>query len=758
MRSKRPWLLLVVVTSGLLWLANSANASSQTPQIPLPGDCIPQFSVPMPVFGPAGPIPRVDAARHRHLTVTMQEIDQQVLPVDTGSNYPADYIDPFTGASTACPTVSTGPTRVWAYGITDTFTGTILAPANWPAVTIEARRFIPTTVTYVNDLPSADQGGIVQGLISTDKSIHWADPLNSPGANPCMDNPAAPGCSDPFVGAPPAVPHLHGAEDSSFVDGGPDAWFTADGKQGPGYFSLYDAGPGTAVYRYLNDQEPGTLWFHDHALGATRTNVYSGLEAFYYLRAPLREPLGLPNGPYDIEMAIQDRQFDTSGQLLFPDGSNGLCGTGIPGDPCLNGPPGNPDIHPFWIPEFIGDVTVVNGAPWPVLKVEPRRYRLRLLNGSNARFYNMDFGGLPVFAVGADDNYLDAPVPLSKVFLAPGERMEVVVDFGGAPGQTVDVTNDAQIPFPDGLIPGVNQPGMAKVMRFEVGATLSFTRRHGDDEDHEDKHFHHSRDNSCDPAKGECRRLIPMVRLTDGQGHLAPGVKIDKVRQLILKEFADPATDAPAIVLVNNTFWDGNRSPNIAREFGGTFDAPSELPRVGSTELWEIINLTGDAHPMHTHLTQFQILDRQSYDLSYLDNWGAAFADPGSAGGYKCGSSSGDPQNPCPGYGPPLSYLTPNSDGALGGNPAIGPYLLADATPPAPWEAGWKDTAKAMPGQVLRLVIRWTPSSIPVWPGKSYAGHNFYRFDPTEGPGYVWHCHIIDHEDNEMMRPYRVVK
>ena len=197
--------------------------------------------------------------------------------------------------------------------------------------------------------------------------------------------------------------------------------------------------------------------------------------------------------------------------------------------------------------------------------------------------------------------------------------------------------------------------------------------------------------------------------------------------------------------------WDGTRSPSIADDFA---DGISELPRVGSIEEWDIINLTGDTHPIHTHLTQFQILNRESFDVEgYTEAWDAAFTGvdvpllPGCVA-----------DEFCPGYGPPLDYLTPNNDGAIGGNPAVGPYLQGDATPPGEWEAGWKDTAKVQPGQVMRIIIRWAPTSTPLKKNKSMAGKNQYPFDPTKGPGYVWHCHIVDHEDNEMMRPYKVTK
>lgn len=705
-----------------LFAAGLASASTLVQQTWLPGSRIPQFEAQLPVFGPAGSIPRVNALQHPSLKVTMKEINQQVMPASTGI----------------------GPTRVWAYEISDSVTGMVVGTAHWPAVTVEATRTIPTTVTYENQLPSfgstikigaVSTTALLQGLISVDKTIHWADPLNSPNMNPCMDNPlGAIDCSNPFTSSVPAVPHLHGGEVPSAFDGGPEAWFAPNGKKGPSYSSYTPTTAGKAVYVYPNLQEPGTLWFHDHALGATRTNVYSGLAAFYFLRDSSKEPVNLPTGKYEIELAIQDRQFDTNGQLFFPDGSGG-CGSGLPTDPCLNGPPPNPDMHPFWNPEFVGDVVVVNGAPWPKFNVEAKRYRFRLLDGSNARMYNLKFGDVsigqptpPVYAIAADDNYLNTPARVQSVFIAPGERADVIVDFTGLAGKTVTVTNDAPVPYPDGLVPGsAGQEKMGQIMRFNVVAPVGG-------------------DTSCNPATGGCRRPTPAVALTDGRGHLASGVKIDKVRQLVLKE--NEGAGGPLEVFVNNTSWDGRNSAGIKAIFPG--DGVSELPRIGSTELWEIINLTSDAHPIHTHLTQFQILNREGYDTNlYPPIWEGAFGTGPVPLPSDCVAGTF-----CPGYGPPRAYNVPNADGALGGNPAISPYLLHNATAPAPEEAGWKDTAKVQPGQVLRMVIRWAPTST----ASSAAGQNYYSFDPTQGPGYVWHCHIIDHEDNEMMRPYKVAK
>jgi FtsP/CotA-like multicopper oxidase with cupredoxin domain len=770
-----------------VFLAGTAGASTLVPQTALPGGCIPQFAVPMPVFGPAGPIPRVNALGHRDITVTMQEIEQSVLPTDT-SKYNPQYFDPFSQTYLNCPDgLTVQKTRVWAYGISDSKTGQKLAPANWPAVTVQARRFIPTTVTFKNKLPKFGEPitingvkttGLVQGLVTVDQTIDWADPLGQAALNGCNMFPQDPTnvftinpnlnpyCNTPYQDSPPAVAHLHGAEASSFVDGGPLAWFTPDGHKGRDYYTRYNAGPGAAVYKYDNFQEPGTLWFHDHVMGQTRTNVYSGMAAFYFLTDPRTQPRALPGGAFEIEMAIQDRQFDTNGQLFFPDGSSSplpgaaQCGSGLAGDPCLNGPPPNPLNHPFWNPEFVGDVAIVNGAPWPVLHVAPARYRLHLLDGSNARMYNLDFGAAPVYVIAQDDSYLDKPVKVGKVFIAPGERNDVIVDFSKLAGQTITVTNDAPIPFPGGLFPvphtdpatgltlPADQPQMASIMQFVVDKPLLLP------------------DVSCDPAQGRCGRPFPMVKLTDGNGNVAPGVKIDKKRQLILKEFEGPG--GPLMVMVNNSQFMGSASPGIdATVFP---DGITEVPQQGSIEEWEIINLTMDAHPMHTHLAQFQILNRQPFDLDgtmgsgiaggYLGAWNAAFGTDPTMAPLFTGCTVGQF---CPGYGPPLPYQVPNADDALGGNPAIGDkavpsFLLGTPQPPPPQEAGWKDTAKAHPGEVMRILIRFTPTSIPNFRNFSFKGLNLYPFDPTKGPGYVWHCHIVDHEDQDMMRPYKVSK
>lgn len=769
-------LLLIEVTA--------ARASVLVPQTAVPGACIPQFAVSMPVFGPGGSQPRVNTKQHSLITIEMKEAKQQVLPTDPAA-YPATYFDTINQAEAPCPAVNIQETQVWAYETTDTLTGKLLGPASWPAVTLEATRSNPAVVQYVNNLPpfnySNQSGtsfvdGLVQGLVSIDQTNLWADPLamachsRIPPVN-CVQTPDD-ACCRPFVGPAPTVPHLHGAEVPPGFDGGPTAWFTPDGRKGPQYKTLGRPGPGKAVYLYNNSQEPGTLWFHDHNLGATRGGVYSSLAGFYLLRDSAKEPKRLPSDAYEIEMVLQDRQFDTNSQIFFPDGSGADVATSN-----LNGPPTNPDIHPFWSPEFIGDVSIVNGAPWPVLKVEPRRYRFRLLNGANARVYRLTFGA-PTYQIVSDAAYLDKPVAVGQVFIAPGERADIIVDFSKLAGKSITVANDAPVPFPDGLYPvphidpngaviPADQPQMASIMKIQVARSCA------------------TKDQSCDPALGQCQRPTPVLKLTDGNGNIARGVKVDKVRQLILKEHG--GAGGPIEVLLNNTSFDGmilnQMSPNLPA------DGISEAPRVGSIEMWEIINLTGDAHPIHTHLVQFEILNRESFDVDGTMGSGI----PGGYIGYDDGvtpripgawpkaytplmssplcfnidpNPADDPFNPCPGFGPPLPYnnngrtttlANGNKVQVVGGNPDVAPYLLHDAQAPLPQEAGLKDTAKANPGEVMRILMRFAPTGVPLTPNKSLAGVNLYPFDPTQGQ-YVWHCHILDHEDNDMMRPYKVVK
>jgi len=680
--NRRTFLKIAGTTAGAISLGvvlskfpiPSAAASVQIPQVPLAGGAIPKYVDPLLL--PA----RIDAtAPCTVLEITMSEFEQQVLPSDFVAG-------PYSGK-----------TLVWGYN------------CSFPGPTIVAQRNVPLRVKWVNNLVNP----YLQKLLTVDQTLHWADPLGTTHNNMCMMHPVPlpSACGQPYTGPVPTVVHLHGGEVEAPSDGHPEAWFTPCLEyKGPTFRKT--------KFIYHNRQEATTLWYHDHALGTTRLNVYAGLAGFYFLRDwwdATNNPNGterpdLPGGPldsdpkYEVEIVIQDRMFDTDGQLFFPD-------LGI-----------NPTVHPYWIPEFFGDVIVVNGKAWPYLIVDPRRYRFRFLNGSNARFYRLSLGPkLPFWVIGTDGGFLDKPVMVKELFIAPGERADVIVDFAPIAGTNIIMTNSAKAPFPDGTAPDPRTVG--QIMQFRVGPAP----------------VPPVTDPSYDPATGVPLRTS-MVRLASA-GALVPGVTPNKTRLLTLNEVMGPL--GPLEILLNNTKWDGTMSPNA----GGI----TEMPQVGSTEVWEIVNLTADAHPIHLHLVQFQLINRQAFNVSaYMKKYNsmfpaATFNNVAYPGGVYI-----------PEYGPPLLYTdTFPLYRKFGGNPDITPYLQGPARPPDPEEIGWKDTFKMFPGEVTRIVVRWAPQDIAV--GAVSPGTNRYRFDPTCEPGYVWHCHILDHEDNEMMRPYIVI-
>lgn len=730
MPSRRTFLKAGAVAGAGLFVpaaAWRAWASTTLPQTPLLGANIPKFVEPLTTF--VG-----ERVTSQYFNVIMREFQQNVLP---DSLY-ATMVPPFNQG-----------TSVWGYQVDG-------RPPFYPGFTVEAQRGRATTVNYVNNLPSPIRSRL-EPLLTIDQTIHWADPLHT-GSSMHM------GSFQPYQGTIPTVVHLHGAEVPSASDGAPEAWFTQDGIHGPGYSTLEDTfgsnSSNAAVFQYPNTQQATTLWFHDHALGMVRINVFAGLAAMYFLRDQFDtgrsdNPLRLPAGKQEVELVIQDRQFDTNGQLLFPDGTPADNPTG------LNGTPPNPGAHPFWIPEFFGDAIVVNGRTWPFFNVEPRRYRFRVLNASNARFYQMNLvdstsqaPGPVIWKIGSDGGLLNTPVKLSDgndpnslpLFLAPSERADVIIDFSAFAGRSFTLTNSAVFPFPSGGPPDPAVDGI--IMQFRVNLPLS------------------SQDTTFNPASGAAlrggRNQEPaIVQLANQRtGTLGNGVTPLVKRQMVLLEVEGPG--GPLMVTLQNSRWtgthDGTNIP-ISGSAPASMGQPyffTEQPRVGSTEVWEIANLTQDAHPIHIHLIQFQLMNRQNFDVT---NYRALYDSKFPGGTFEgllpdgtLGLMNYAPGTFIPGYGPPSPYLTPNADGAIGGIPALSKFLQGSIVLPDNNDVGWKDTLKMYPGQVTRIVIRWAPIDTSVTGVKP--GQNLYTFDPTEGPGYVWHCHIIDHEDNEMMRGY----
>lgn len=447
--------------------------------------------------------------------------------------------------------------------------------------------------------------------------------------------------------------HLHGGNTAPGSDGGPLDVFTSGASR---------------TYHYGNTQEAAGLWYHDHSLGITRLNVYAGLAGGYLVRNADDPGDGtvLPAPPFEVPLVIQDRMFRPDGTLDYP-------------------PNMNPTTPRPWAPEFFGDVATVNGKAWPNLDVRQGKYRFRVYNGSNARFYNLKFvvGGAArvFFQIGTDGGLLDAPVRLNALLLGPGERADLVVDFAGlAPGTSVTLTNNANSPFPSGpTAEAVGGVPLRQIMRFTVTAggkpwTAALPSR---------------------------LRATPITRLSD---HVTLATV---TRNMTLVEVLDEA-DAPLMALLNN------------RAFDST-DYQSVPVQSDSLERWELINLTGDAHPIHLHFTQFQLLNRQRID----------------AAGYLAATYGDD--DVVPGSG---SYTAPQV------NPPVTPYLVGQPRPAPANQRGWKDTIVAMPGEVTRILVPF---------GAGAAGGAPLAIGASHTGDYAWHCHILEHEDNDMMQHYRIV-
>lgn len=543
-------------------------------------------------------------------------------------------------------------TTVWGYGTAGQL-------GTFPGRTFEVQQGQAITVTYVNNLVDA-LGNPLPNRMPVDTTLDWANPGAVGGLTPV-----------------PAVAHLHGGDSQYLSDGLPDAWATPfEGQEDGTTILAPQSGRLFAKpYTYENTQEAGTLWYHDHALGITRTNVYMGLAGFYILRDAnensLRASGVLPSHPYEVPVVIQDRLFTADGSLSYPSAATG----NLP--------------NPTHLPEFFGNVVLVNGKTWPKLDVEPRKYRLRMLNGSDSRFYDMRFeyftqnrqvtpgGGVPVpvLVIGNELGLLDTPAApeltgrpglpgvAGVLAIGPGERYDVIVDFSGMPaGSRVVITNTARSPYPDASLPENNLTD--RLMAFDVTLPLSATPNASVD-------------------------IGVNLRPVSGPLPIPSDVGVP-TRRILLFEGTD------ALGRLQTMLGPVDQDPVTGQVGTLTFKDPiTERPGVNTTEIWEFYNATVDAHPLHMHLVDFRILDRQTF----------------------------------------TGTLTPkvNSDGSNG---AILSNIVKTGAPlpVSAWESGKKDTAKMFPGEVIRVLV------------------SFKR----QGE-YVYHCHILSHEDHEMMRPYEVV-
>jgi spore coat protein A len=551
-------------------------------------------------------------------------------------------------------------TTVWSYGSSahpETF--------NYPSFTINARVDHPVRVTWINQLVDR-QGRFLPHLLPVDPTLHWANP---PGGVDGRDStPTFSTTPGPYTGPVPIVTHLHGGHTREESDGYPEAWYLPAARDIPAAFasvgSFYDEfrgkfaarygikwEPGTATFQYDNDQRATTEWFHDHTLGITRANVYAGPAGFYLLRGGSSDlPPGVLPGPapalhdrpgtryYEIPIVVQDRSFNADGSLFYP-ASRAFFGD-------YNGPyiPAT-EVPPIWNPEFFAKTLVTNGRTWPVLNVEKRRYRLRFLNGCNSRFLILKIAAnptarpaaaaLPIWQIGNDGGFLPKPVRLEQVLLGPANRADVLVDFTDVPeGTELFLVNEGPDgPYPGGT-PGTDFPPSdpnttGQVIKFVVGPRVGADR-------------------SVPPDQLRLPRIAPLGQVTN-------------TRRLSLSERM--SQDVPVATLLGTVDAAGTAVPLRWH------DPITETPQVGATEIWELRNTTADAHPIHVHEVQFEVVGR----------------------------------------------------GADGNQP------------PTPSEGGFVDTVTALPNEITRIKLEFDR------PGR-----------------FVWHCHILEHEDNEMMRPYQI--
>ncbi|MCW2238040.1 multicopper oxidase domain-containing protein [Azospirillum canadense] len=536
-------------------------------------------------------------------------------------------------------------TTVWGYGVMSIDGKSVPFTPSYPGPTILARSGVPIRVTWKNALPASGY----PASIPVDTSLHMA-------------------MVDYAGGRVPLVTHLHGGHTQAAFDGFPESFYTQGGDSG------------TYIYDY---SQPGaTLWYHDHALGVTRLNVYMGLAGFNLVRDATIDglmtgqggaPGVLPDAQHEVGAAIQDRAFTADGQLYRPGntaddplpGAGGTVGEEFPGS----------HGYPFATPEFFGDVLLVNGKAWPKMDVDRTTYTLHLLNGSDSRFYVLKLSSacVKMTLVGTDGGLLPKAITIDngdgthteeeRIVLTPGDRADVVLDFSKlAPGYIVTLENDgpAWSPFQGLDIPdeeSAHGTSVGEVMQFQVTGN----------------------------APAAAATVQNGTILNPNFRELAATVDLGKVTVRKLGLFEDEMPDGhiqPKLGVAEDTT-DINGRPV---KYGALMwdDATTEDPLRGSTEVWEIYNTTADAHPIHLHQVQFQVLGK--YRIADEDL---------------------------------------NGDGVVGND-----YRASDAVRLRPEDTGNQDTVWVAPGEMLRIV---------------------QTFDLTGE--YVWHCHILSHEDNEMMRP-----
>jgi spore coat protein A len=664
-----------------LYVGSSLGGFTQVAEAAIPGGTIdlttlPKFVSPLlipPVMPKAGTIRLKGGKQGDYYKISMKQFAQQILP-------------------TGLPM-----TTVWGYGAVAAASERGLLIHNAPSLTIEAQANRPVRVKWINDLKDA-RGRYLPHLFAVDPTLHWANP---PGGIAGRDSrPTFLETPGPYTGPVPIVTHVHGAVgvgDES--DGYAEAWYLPPATDIPrGYASKgtwyeffkskaranYRAewGPGFATFQYPNENRAATIWYHDHALGMTRLNVYAGPAGFYIIRggpagdaavldtrsgtrAVLPGPAPRANDAfpstktyYEIPIAIQDRSFNNDGSLFYPNAREFFDGDAGPYIP-------HSDVSPIWNPEFFGNTIMVNGNTWPFQTVQKRRYRFRFLDGCQSRFLILDFSKIPgveVWQIGNEGGFLEAPVNLTadnrnQLLMGNAERADMIVDFTNVPvGDYVLGNVGPDEPFGGGApdADSVADPATTgQILQFKVVPAVA-----------------------TDPTTPPQYLKLPAV---------APLPAPVRTRQLALLEMMsmEPSPDSdrgPVEAVLGTVGPDGFATHRMWDE------AITENPSAGDTEIWEFYNFTVDAHPIHVHEVVFEVVNRQKL------------------------------------------VLNEEEEGAKQPVQLDGP-----ARPREAWETGYKDTLIAYPGEVTRIRAKFAKSG-----------------------QFVWHCHIVEHEDNEMMRPYRV--
>jgi FtsP/CotA-like multicopper oxidase with cupredoxin domain len=565
-----------------------------------------------------------------------------------------------------------------------------------------------------------------------DTSLHWAYSLHGyTQYNVEMDG-------------VPIVPHVHGGHTDFQFDGNPEFFFS------PGYTIR---GPQWVEkkYVYQNDQPAGTVWYHDHALGITRLNVYAGMAGFYIIRDGDDTGLpgndfGLPAFPYETALAIQDKMFHDDGSLFYP---------AYPGDPFYDDfitgegailpPEIFPNGGPTGLAEFFGDHMVVNGIIWPKMDVEPRNYRLRLLNGCDSRFLVAQFfevpadaidfstvvsGPLPFTVIGSDQGLASSPTTVDTLVMETGSRYDVIFDFKTVtPGSRVIMKNiggDSPFGFaygddlePEDLFPDRQTD---RIMAFDVVLPLDGTVDDVAPTGGALGAYATAREASYGGYKLDTinrTRKVALFEGTDEFGRLQP-----------LLGTAEPATDD----LGNPINWP-NTPDYVNAGLVGQMDGAmawhnptTENPALGDTELWEVYNVTGDSHPVHLHLVHFEVVERRAIIWDSATNDEDRVLDPAG-----------------------ITTPSPNGDGT---------YLVEQ---PVVQHNG-------LFGNGFKVVNPTFDMTTTVDPGAEYVDSNSPKDMVTARPDevtfikakfdkpgrYVWHCHILSHEDHEMMRVLHV--